>query len=83
MREYLEVVKRHQTSAIHLFEYLDSRSRVQPRIMLDAYTKIFNEIVRRSGDVFSAPLKLSITSKVSLWIRINYLKIKAKMSTEQ
>ena len=34
--EYLEVVKRHQTSAIHLFEYL---SRVQPRIMLDAYTK--------------------------------------------
>ena len=83
MREYLEVVKRHQTSAIHLFEYLDSRSRVQPRIMLDAYTKIFNEIVRRSGDVFSAPLKLSITSKVSLWMRINYLKIKAKMSTEQ
>ena len=83
MREYLEVVKRHQTSAIHLFEYLDSRSRVQPRIMLDAYTKIFNEIVRRSGDVFSAPLKLSITSKFSLWMRINYLKIKAKMSTEQ
>ena len=83
MREYLEIVKRHQTSAIHLFEYLDSRSRVQPRIMLDAYTKIFNEIVRRSGDVFSAPLKLSITSKVSLWMRINYLKIKAKMSTEQ
>ena len=83
MREYLEVVKRHQTSAIHLFEYLDSRSRVQPRIMLDAYTKIFNEIVRRSGDVFSSPLKLSITSKVSLWMRINYLKIKAKMSTEQ
>jgi phytoene synthase len=83
MREYLEVVKRHQTSAVHLFEYLDPRSRVQPRIMLDAYTKIFDEIVRRSGDVFSAPLKLSITSKLSLWMKINYLKIRAKLSTEQ
>ena len=83
MREYLEVVKRHQTSAVHLFEYLDPRSRVQPRIMLDAYTKIFDEIVRRSGDVFSAPLKLSITSKMSLWMKINYLKIRAKLSTEQ
>lgn len=83
MREYLEVVRRHQTSAFHLFEYLDPRSRVQPRIMLDAYTKIFEEIVRRSGDVFSAPLKLSITSKMSLWMKINYLKIRAKLSTEQ
>jgi len=83
MREYLEVVRRHQTSAVHLFEYLDPRSRVQPRIMLDAYTKIFDEIVRRSGDVFSAPLKLSITSKMSLWMKINYLKIRAKLSTEQ
>ena len=83
MREYLEVVKRHQTSAVHLFEYLDPRSRVQPRIMLDAYTKIFDEIVRRSGDVFSAPLKLSMTSKMSLWMKINYLKIRAKLSTEQ
>ena len=82
MREYLEVVRRHQTSAVHLFEYLDPRSRVQPRIMLDAYTKIFDEIVRRSGDVFSAPLKLSITSKMSLWMKINYLKIRAKLSTE-
>jgi len=83
MREYLEVVRRHQTSAVHLFEYLDPRSRVQPRIMLDAYTKIFDEIVRRSGDVFSAPLKLSITSKMSLWMKINYLKIRAKLSAEQ
>ena len=83
MREYLEVVRRHQTSAVHLFEYLDPRSRVQPKIMLDAYTKIFDEIVRRSGDVFSAPLKLSITSKMSLWMKINYLKIRAKLSTEQ
>ena len=83
MREYLEVVRRHQTSAVHLFEYLDPRSRVQPRIMLDAYTKIFDEIVRRSGDVFSAPLKLSVTSKMSLWMKINYLKITAKFSTKQ
>ena len=83
MGEYLEVVARHQTSAVHLFEYLDPRSRVQPKIMLDAYTKIFDEIVRRSGDVFSAPLKLSITSKISLWMKINYLKIRAKLSTEQ
>jgi len=83
MREYLEVVRRHQTSAVHLFDYLDPRSRVQPRIMLDAYTKIFDEIVRRSGDVFSAPLKLSITSKMSLWMKINYLKIRAKLSAQQ
>ena len=82
MREYLEVVRRHQTSSIHLFEYLDSRSRVQPRIMLDAYTKIFNEIVRRSGDVFSAPLKLSKISKISLWMKINYMKLRARLSAD-
>lgn len=81
MREYLEVVRRHQTSAVHLFEYLDPRSRVQPRIMLDAYTKIFNEIVKRSGDVFSAPLKLSAISKMSLWMKINYMKLRVRLNT--
>ena len=50
--------------------------------MLDAYTKIFDEIVRRSGDVFSAPLKLSVTSKMSLLMKINYLKIGAKLSAD-
>ncbi|MBB69985.1 MAG: hypothetical protein CMB28_02640, partial [Euryarchaeota archaeon] len=82
MREYLEVVRRHQSSAIHLFDYLDSRSRVQPRIMLDAYSKIFDEIVRRSGDVFSMPLKLSKASKMSLWMKINYMKLRARLSVE-
>ena len=83
IREYFEIVRRHQASAMHLFEYLDPRSRVQPRIMLDAYSKIFNEIIRRSGDVFTTPLKLSKISKMSLWMKINYLKFKVKMSTEQ
>ena len=83
IREYFEIVRRHQASAMHLFEYLDPRSRVQPRIMLDAYSKIFNEIIRRSGDVFTAPLKLSAFSKMSLWMKIKYLKFKVKMSTEQ
>ncbi len=82
MQEYLEVVRRHQTSAVHLFDYLDSRSRVQPRIMLDAYSKIFGEIVRRSGDVFSAPLKLSTTSKMSLWMKINYMKLRARLTMD-
>ena len=82
MREYLEVIRRHQSSAIHLFEYLDSRSRIQPRIMLDAYSKISNEIVRRSGDVFSTPLKLSKRSKFSLWMKINYMKLRAKFSVD-
>ena len=81
MREYLEVVRRHQTSALHLFEYLDPRSSVQPRIMLDAYMKIFNEIVKRSGDVFSAPLKLSSISKMSLWMKINYMKLRVRLTT--
>ena len=82
IREYLEVIRRHQSSAIHLFEYLDSRSRIQPRIMLDAYSKISNEIVRRSGDVFSTPLKLSKRSKISLWMKINYMKLRAKFSVD-
>ena len=83
IREYFEIVRRHQASANHLFSYLDSRSRVQPKIMSDAYTKIFNEIIRRSGDVFTTPLKLSITSKISLWVKINYLKLKVKMSSSE
>ena len=82
IREYFEIVRRHQASAMHLFPYLDSRSRVQPKIMLDAYTQIFNEIIRRSGDVFTAPFKLSAISKVSLWLKINYLKLKVRLATD-
>jgi phytoene synthase len=82
IREYFEIVRRHQASAMHLFAYLDSRSRVQPKIMLDTYTQIFNEIIRRSGDVFTAPLKLSTISKMSLWMKINYLKLKLRIATD-
>jgi len=81
--EYFEIVQRHQESANHLFSYLDSRSRVQPKIMSDAYTKICSEIIRRSGDVFTTPLKLPMSSKVSLWVKINYLKLKVKMSSNE
>ena len=82
IKEYSEVVHRHRESAMHLFDYLDSRSRVQPKIMLDAYSKIFHEIVvRRSGDVFTGPLKLTWRSKMSLWVKINYMKLRLKMTT--
>ena len=81
--EYFEVVETHQKSAMHLFDYLDSRSRVQPKIMSDAYSQIFYQIIRISGDVFTSPLKLTISSKISLWIKINYLKIKAKLTTNK
>jgi len=81
--EYFEVVKTHQNSAMHLFDYLDSRSRVQPKIMSDAYSQIFYQIIRISGDVFTSPLKLTRFSKFSLWIKINYLKIKAKMASNK
>ena len=82
IREYSEVVNRHRESAMHLFDYLDPRSRVQPKIMLDAYSEIFHEIVvRRSGDVFTAPLKLTLRSKISLWVKINYMKLRLKLAT--
>ena len=81
IKEYSEVVQRHRDSALHLFDYLDSRSRVQPKIMLDAYSKVFHEIViRRSGDVFTAPLKLTLRSKISLWVKINYMKLRVRMT---
>lgn len=82
MREYLEVVKQHQTSAMHLFEHLDAKSRIQPKIMQDAYTKIFDDIIKRSGDIFSTPIDLSTVSKISLWMKINYMKIKSKIAIE-
>ena len=82
VREYFEIVRRHQVSAMHLFDYLDARSRVQPKIMLDAYSKIFHEIVRRSGDVFTSPLKLTIRSKMSLWVKSNYMKLRVRMAID-
>lgn len=78
INEYCEVVRWHQESAIHLFGYLGVRSRVQPKLMLDAYMKIFDKIIRRSGDVFTAPLKLSVLSKVLLWVKMNYLRFKLR-----
>ena len=80
--EYFEVVETHQKSAMHLFDYLDPRSRVQPKIMSDAYSQIFYQIIRSSGDVFTSPLKLTLPSKITLWVKINYLKIKAQIAAK-
>jgi phytoene synthase len=77
--EYVDMIKRHQESANHLFDYLDARARVQPEIMADAYASILSEIVRRSGDVFTQPVRLSFTRKVLLGIRLNLRKIKARL----
>ncbi len=77
--EYVDVIKRHQTSANHLFGYLDGRARVQPEIMADAYTSILNEIVRRSGDVFTQPVKLSTLRKGLLGLRLSLRKIRARL----
>ena len=77
--EYLEVIKRHQSSANQLFGYLDGRARVQPEIMADAYTSILNEIVRRSGDVFTQPVRLSTLRKALLGVRLSLRKLRARI----
>jgi len=77
--EYVDVIKRHQTSANHLFGYLGSRARVQPEIMADAYSSILNEIVRRSGDVFTQPVKLSAMRKALLGFRLSLRKLRARL----
>ena len=76
--EYVEMVKRHQASASHLFGYLDARARVQPEIMADAYSSILSEIVRRSGDVFTQPVRLTSWRKMLFGIRLSLRKIKAR-----
>ena len=77
--EYVAMIKRHQESANHLFGYLDVRARVQPEIMADAYSSILNEIVRRSGDVFTQPVRLSSWRKLLLGLRLNLRKARAKL----
>ncbi len=77
--EYVDVIKRHQTSANQLFGFLDGRARVQPEIMADAYTSILNEIVRRSGDVFTQPVKLSWVRKALLGLRLSLRKARARL----
>ena len=77
--EYVDVIKRHQTSANQLFGFLDGRARVQPEIMADAYTSILNEIVRRSGDVFTHPVKLSWIRKALLGLRLSLRKARARL----
>jgi phytoene synthase len=79
MAEYMEVIQRHRTSAAHLFPYLDARARVQPEIMADAYTSILNEIVRRSGDVFTQPVRLPLFRKLMLGVRLNLRKVRARV----
>lgn len=78
MVEYVDVVRRHQDSANHLFGFLDARARVQPEIMADAYTSILHEIKRRSGDVFTQPVRLSSWRKALLGIRLSLRKLKAR-----
>ena len=78
MVEYIEVVRRHQDSADHLFGFLDARARVQPEIMADAYTSILHEINRRSGDVFTHPVRLSTWRKALFGLRLSLRKLKAR-----
>ena len=77
--EYVDVIKRHQTSANQLFGFLDGRARVQPEILADAYTSILNEIVRRSGDVFTHPVKLARVRKALLGLRLSLRKVRARL----
>ena len=80
VQEYIEIVRRHQESAQHLFEYLDSKARLQPQLMCEAYDAIFNEIVRRSGDVFSKRPSLSKWRKIRLAAKLSLRRLRARWS---
>ena len=80
VQEYIEIVRRHQESAQHLFEYLDTKSRLQPQLMCEAYEAIFHEIVRRSGDVFSKRPSLSKWRKIRLAAKLSLRRLRARWS---
>lgn len=80
VQEYIEIVRRHQESAQHLFEYLDSKSQLQPQLMCEAYDAIFHEIVRRSGDVFSKRPSLSKWRKIRLAVKLSLRRLRARWS---
>ena len=80
VQEYIEIVRRHQESAQHLFEYLDAKSRLQPQLMCEAYEAIFHEIVRRSGDVFSKRPSLSKWRKIRLAAKLSLRRLRARWS---
>lgn len=80
VQEYIEIVRRHQESAQHLFEYLDSKSQLQPQLMCEAYDAIFHEIVRRSGDVFSKRPSLSKWRKIRLAAKLSLRRLRARWS---
>jgi len=80
VQEYIEIVRRHQESAQHLFEYLDSKSQLQPQLMCEAYDAIFHEIVRRSGDVFSKRPSLSTWRKIRLAAKLSLRRLRARWS---
>ena len=80
VQEYIEIVRRHQESAQHLFEYLDSKSQLQPQLMCEAYDAIFHEIVRLSGDVFSKRPSLSTWRKIRLAAKLSLRRLRARWS---
>ena len=80
VQEYIEIVRRHQESDQHLFEYLDSKARLQPQLMCEAYDAIFHEIVRRSGDVFSKRPSLSKWRKIRLAAKLSLRRLRARWS---
>ena len=80
VQEYIEVVRRHQESAQHLFDYLDTKSQLQPQLMCEAYEAIFHEIVRCSGDVFSKRPSLSKWRKIRLAAKLSLRRLRARWS---
>ena len=80
VQEYIEIVRRHQESAQHLFEYLDPKSQLQPQLMCEAYDAIFHEIVRCSGDVFSKRPSLSKWRKIRLAAKLSLRRLRARWS---
>ncbi|MBR59909.1 MAG: hypothetical protein CMA84_01675 [Euryarchaeota archaeon] len=77
VNEYVSQIRRHMSSGRRLLPLLNSRARVQPRLMCEAYEAILAEIMRRSGDVFSSRPTISVYAKIKLafktWIRKQFL----------
>ena len=69
VQEYIEIVRRHQESAQHLFEYLDSKSRLQPPAMRVSMHCLNGQTTRTTEHVDGGAKVLQQVESFSTWIR--------------
>lgn len=80
IEEYLTIVRRHKKSGRQMLPLLDARSRLQPKLMCEAYESILASLERNASSILDQGIHLSRWTKfrlaLGMWTRRSLVAIR-------